>query len=88
MNKSSSYPVVKDIDFTTSEKLVSINECYKLVIYPFKECSISFNNNKNYKRYPSNVAIPIELNSKICEPIKSIYIKGSEKGVCGIWGYV
>lgn len=88
MAKITGYPVVADIDFTTVEKLIEIDDCYKLIILPTKDCSISLNNNTHYKKYPSGVAIPIELNSALYKPITKIYVKGiTEDGVCGIWGY-
>lgn len=82
------YPVVADIDFTTTEQLVQIVDCYKLIILPTKDCSVSLNDNTHYKKYPSGVAIPIELNSSISKPITKLYVKGvTESGTCGIWGY-
>lgn len=88
MARTNTYPVVLDINFTTAETSVSIADCYKLIILPTKDCSVSFNDNTHYKKYPSGVAIPIELNSEISVPITKIYVKGTtESGVCGIWGY-
>lgn len=87
MAKLYNYPITKDINFTTTEQKIVISDCYSLIILPEEDCLISLNNNLNYKKYLSGVAIPIELDSQVCEPIRQIFIKGSKAGVCGIWGF-
>lgn len=87
MAKIQGYPVVADINFNTEEKLIEIDECFKLILLAEKDCTVSLYDNTHYKKYLGGVGIPIELDSNNAEPITKIYVKGTVEGILGVWGF-
>ena len=87
MAKIIGYPVVADVDFTTTETIIDIDDCYKLILNPQESCSISLNDNAHYKNYPKGIVLPIEIDSRNDKAINKIYVKGSISGILGVWGF-
>lgn len=86
--KDGIYPVVSDIAFTTTEKLVEFDTCFKLILLADNNALISLNDNKHYKKYTKGQAIPIEIASSNSNGINKLYVKGeAEAGSLGLWGF-